>query len=123
VVRQNDVTAATKRSRQRALEAELERLKRLLQLGYELKVLWLPNNHANVAGEVKGDYIYVYDDDREAALETLKHEFVDYAISRVVEPYKDVANRLVALVNDLAYRRKEQLVEALVRTLEVCESR
>ncbi len=51
---------------------------------------WIPNKNSRISGEVRGDYIYVYDEDREVALETLKHEFVDYAISKVVEPYKEM---------------------------------
>jgi len=72
---------------------------------------------SRVSGEVRGDYIYVYDDDKEVALETLKHEFVDYAISKVIEPYKDVTNRLIAIINDIAYTRKEKLVEKLTQLI------
>lgn len=100
---------------QKKLETELERLKKILKLGYELKVRWIPNKKLRVSGEVRGDYIYVYDEDSEVALETLKHEFVDYAISKVIQPYKEVTNRLIALINDLAYKRKEKLVEALCK--------
>ena len=84
------MTVIAKYDLQKELEVELERLKKILQLGYELKVRWIPNCNSNVSGEVKGAYIYVYDVDREVALETLKHEFMDYAISKVVEPYKEV---------------------------------
>ena len=72
---------------------------------------------SRVSGEVRGDYIYVYDDDKEVALDTLKHEFVDYAISKVIEPYKDVTNRLIAIINDIAYTRKEKLVEKLTQLI------
>ena len=95
------------------LEVELERLKKILKTGYELKVLWVPNNNSTKSGEVRGNYIYIYDEDGEVAVETLKHEFVDYAISKVVEPYKEVTNRLIALINEIAYTRKEKLVEVL----------
>ena len=58
---------------QNELESELERLKRILKLGYELKVMWIPKNDSKLAGEVRGDHIYIYDEDVEVALETLKH--------------------------------------------------
>ena len=61
---------------EKELEAELERLKKILKLGYELKVRWIPNNNSRISGEVRGDYIYLYDEDKEVALETLKHEFI-----------------------------------------------
>ncbi len=69
------------------MEEELERLKRLLKMSYELKVVWLPNNNSNLSGEVKGETIFIYEEDFDRALETLKHEFLDYAISQVIEPY------------------------------------
>lgn len=98
------------------LEKELERLKRTLKFGYELKVIWIPNGSSSLSGEVKGETIYVYDDKK--ALETLRHEFLDYAVSQAIEPYSQVTNKLVQLVNELAYRRKERLVEVLSNLLD-----
>lgn len=107
-----------KRSHQRVLESELDRLKRILKISYELRVIWLPNaRDSKISGEVKGNCIYVYDEDREVALETLRHEFIDYAISKVVEPYKEVTNQLIDFVNEIAYKRKEQLVEVLAQLI------
>jgi hypothetical protein len=94
------------------LETELERLKRFLRLGHHLRVKWIPND-GKLSGEVNGDCIYVYEEEEKLALETLRHEFLDYAISQAIEPYKEIANRLILMMNDGAYRRKEKLVEAL----------
>ena len=105
------------KSLQNALEEELERLKRLLKMGYELKVAWLPKSNTNLAGEVKGETIYVYEEDLDKALETLKHEFLDYAISQVIEPYRKIANQLIMLLNEVAYRRKEELIEKLAKII------
>ena len=110
--------AVTKYDFQRELEEELERLKKILKLGYELKVRWIPNINPRIYGEVKGDYIYVYNEDREVALETLKHEFLDCAISKVIEPYKEVTNKLIALINENAYRNKEKLLEVLCNLID-----
>ena len=82
------------------LEEELERLKQKLRMGYELKVVWLPNNSSNLFGEIKVETIYVYEEDFDKALETLRHEFLDYATSQVIEPYKQVANSLILLINE-----------------------
>jgi hypothetical protein len=106
---------AVERDFQRKLEMELERLKRKLSLGYELKVRWIPDNDNKLSGEVKGDVIYVYNEDESGALEVLRHEFLDYAISQVIEPYKEIANNLIMLMNKEAYRRKERIVEALMK--------
>jgi len=43
--------------------------------------------------------------------------FLDYAISQVIEPYKQVANKLIMLINEITYRRKEKIIEALVKTI------
>lgn len=105
------------KSLQNALEEELERLKRLLKMSYELKVVWLPNGNPNLSGEVKGETIYVYEEELEKALETLRHEFLDYAISQVIEPYRKIANQLIMLLNEEVYRRKEELIEKLVKII------
>jgi len=102
---------------QTLLEMELERLKRILALGYELKVKWIPNGNSKLSGEVNGDCIYVYEEDEKLALETLRHEFLDYAVSQLIEPYREVANKLILVINEDAYKRKEKLVEALGKLL------
>ena len=95
------------------LVKELEGLKRMLDMGHELTVEWLPGQNEKLCGEVTGNCIYVYDEDEKAALETLKHEFLDYILSKVVEPYEKVANQLIGIINEEAYRRKERLIEVL----------
>lgn len=107
------MAAVLKHDLQNKLERELERLKRTLKIGYELKVKWITNNNSKLSGEVKGEIIYIYEENEELAIETLKHEFIDYAISKVIEPYGEVTNRLIALINDDAYKRKEKVVDAL----------
>jgi hypothetical protein len=105
------------KSLQKVLEEELERLKCLLRMGYELKVVWLPNNNSSLSGEVKGETIFIYEEEPEKAVETLRHEFLDYAISQVIEPYRKIANQLIMLLNEEAYRRKEELIEKLVKMI------
>jgi len=43
---------------------------------------------------------------------------VDYAISQSMEPYKNVANKLMTILNEEAYKQKERLVEGLVKALK-----
>jgi hypothetical protein len=102
---------------QKRLENELERLKKRFKVGYELKVVWSPNNSGNLAGEVKGETIYIYDESEKEALKTLRHEFLDYAISKLIEPYKNVTNKLIMLMNEEAYKHKEKFIEALVELI------
>lgn len=105
----------SRKSVQERLEAELERLQAFSGLGAGLEVIWVPCNRNVLSGEVKGNSIYIYDEDEQKALETLWHEFIDYCVSKAIEPYKEVTNKLIALINEEAYKRKEQVVEAITR--------
>jgi hypothetical protein len=96
------------------LKHELERLKRDTGLGFELDVVWMPQDN-KLSGEVKGKKIYVYEEDEEKAVETLYHEFFDYVISRAIEPYRSILNSLIGCLNEMCYRRKEEVVESLRR--------
>ena len=98
---------------QNRLSKELERLKRKLGLGYELTVKWLPRRKIEICGEIKGDVILIYEEDEAKAIETVKHEFLDYLISKAIDPYQKITNKLIGLINDEAYLRKEKLVEVL----------
>jgi hypothetical protein len=57
--------------------------------------------------------ILIYEEDETKAMETLRHEFLDYLVSRSAEPYQKIANLLIKAMNDEAYARKEKLVEVL----------
>jgi len=103
---------------ERTLDGELKLLKKKLNIGHELKVVWDPKDIGKLSGEVKGKVIFVYERSEREALETLRHEFLDYAISKVIEPYKDVANKIMMLINEQAYRRKEDLIDNLSRLFE-----
>ena len=107
----------TKKILSQRLEAELERLKRFSGVGLELKVVWKPSPDVALSGEVKNSLVYVYEVDEEKAVDTLRHEFLDYCVSQAIEPYKEVTNRLIRMINEDAYRRKERIVEALVKLL------
>jgi len=96
---------------------ELRRLQEMLGCGYELKLVWSPNPNSSLEGEVKGQVMYIYSGNLRAALKTLRHEFLDYAVTRLIEPYKEVTNALIALINREAYVRKERLVEALAELI------
>lgn len=65
------------------------------------------------AFRTKGETIFIYEENFNRALETLKHEFLDYAISQVIDPYRQACNKLITLLNKEACRRKERLVKAL----------
>lgn len=94
------------------LERELRRLQSLTGLNNSLKVDWIPDGSREVHGEVRGDIIYIYDRSVEEAVRTLKHEFIDYCITReVVTPFVDLVNALIKSREAEVYRRKEKLVD------------
>jgi len=112
--------AHTRRSsrQKNRLESELERLKVGSGMGYELSVRWVPNPDSDRHGEVRGTVIYVYDDCEDRALLTLKHEFIDYHISKeVIEPLIKYINVQKCMIEDLIYSRKERLVKRILKLL------
>lgn len=95
------------------LRTELARLKKSFQMGQELKVKWTPNNGLK-SGEVIGTTICIYEEDEKKALDTLRHEFIEYLLTRdLVAPYKRIINKLISLFEEEMYDRKEKLVERL----------
>ena len=97
----------------RRLETELAHLKQKFQTGQELKLEWTPNNGPK-SGEVTGTTIRIYEADPTKALDTLRHEFIEYILTTdLVAPYKRLINKLISLFEEEMYDRKEKLVERL----------
>jgi hypothetical protein len=97
------------------LEQLLRRLKREIPLGRHLNLVYRPDGGSKLSGEVVGDTIYIYEEDKEKAQETLIHEYLDYSLSMLIEPYRAFANLLVRHLNEEAYRKKEEVVEQFVK--------
>ena len=100
------------------LERELDRLKQLSDMGKNLRIVWLPSKNSKKEGQVVGRTIYIYSTNIHEALQTLRHEFIDYLICKAIEPYQKLANILLSLISEQAYRKKEKVVEALLRVLD-----
>jgi len=107
------------------LQNELERLKALTKIGFELRVKWCPNNMSSLSGKVEDDIIYIYELDSRKALDVLRHEFLDYLVSVAIRPYEKVASLYKTMVNALieklgeeAYLEKEKVVEAIKKAIE-----
>ncbi|MEM3703337.1 MAG: hypothetical protein QXX79_02800, partial [Candidatus Bathyarchaeia archaeon] len=94
------------------LEKELQRLTAKLGLNLDLQVVWKPDKTASLSGEVKDGSIYIYEADEEKAMQTLKHELVDYLItSRIVKPLVNLLNILIKAREAEIYKEKEKIVE------------
>ena len=101
---------------QRLLERELEKLKRTSQQGYDLHVRWFPSERP-VSGEIKGNVILVYDFDESVAVDTLHHEFIEHIVTKAIEPYQQMANKLIEFFNESAYITKEKSIQGLANLL------
>lgn len=102
----------------RKLEMEFVNLKKRFRSAQELKLEWIPNNGTK-SGEVIGGTVYVYERDETKALETLRHEFIDYIISTELEtPYKRFINKLISCFEEDMYEKKEHLITMLLEALE-----
>ncbi len=100
------------------LESELERLKKISGKGCELQLRWIPNANSTKEGEVRGGTVYIYSTSINEAIQTLRHEFLDYLICKAVEPYQNIVNGLLASLSERAYRGKEEVVESVLKILE-----
>jgi hypothetical protein len=97
----------------RLLRHELARLKSKFKLAQELKLDWTPNEGPK-SGEVIGTKIRIYEAEPAKALETLRHEFIEYVLTcDLVAPYKRLINKLISILEEEMYDRKEKLIERL----------
>ena len=53
----------------------------------------------------------IYDVIDRMAMDTLQHEFLDSCVSEAIQPYREIANSMIKLLNQFAYMRKEEIVE------------
>lgn len=65
-----------------------------------------------------GSTIYLYEQKLPRALETLKHEVIEYfLVKHHEEDYVTMINALVAAFNQILRKRREQLVETLLKII------
>ena len=106
------------RNVQRVLEEELARLRRMIPFEESLTVCWRPRSHSEVSGEVVGDTVYVYDENGQEAMNTLKHEYLDCLLTRkMVEPLIAMVNTFIKLKEREIYEEKERIVTNLLKLI------
>ena len=91
----------------------------MAKLGIQnLNLVWMPDSNRSMSGEVRNSVVYVYEEDEVKAMETLKHELIDYLItSKIVKPLVELVNLLIKSRESDIYREKEKIVESLSRIL------
>jgi hypothetical protein len=103
----------------KSLQGELDRLKTITGIKKELKIVWSPRQNGQKEGEVIGNTIYIYSTSTDMALQTLRHEFFDLIVSNAIRPYMNLVNALLSVIEESAYKNKEEAVESL---LLLCQS-
>ena len=103
-------------------ELELRRLQRLMGIGHELKVTWLPGKveyryGKQLAEEVRGNMIFVYAESGDEAVELVRHGFLEWLLNQHTRPYRELINLLIMLFEEQQYRGKEKVIESLLNAL------
>lgn len=103
---------------QRVLKEELARLKRLIPFEEELTLYWRPRSHGEISGEVIGNTIFIYEENLQEAVKTLKHEYLDCLLTRkLVDPLIALINTLIKMRAQEIYKRKERIVDTLSKLI------
>jgi|GEM_PF-2305448 len=114
-------TSWFKTNNQRLIK-ELQRLQQTTNIGYEVKLQWLPgeiqfNNGKQLAEQVIGDTIFIYAKNPERALNLMRHGFMEWILNQHTSPYRQLVNKLITLFEEQYYERKEKLIESLMNIL------
>ena len=109
------------------LEAELQKLKRRVGMGFEVSVRWLPgavkyHNGKQLAEEVIGDTILIYTGNPQEAIELVRHGFAEWILNQHTKPYRQLINKLIILFEEQQYERKEKTVQALTKLMTLPSS-
>lgn len=81
--------------------------------------MWSPGGSAEERGAAYPEtkIIIVYDKDRDAALETLVHEYLEVKMKGVIRPYLTTVNALLKALEKLYYAEKEKTIDDLTPLL------
>jgi len=111
-------TASAEDDTEFRLLVEFERVRNLLEVTDLIGVVWKPDQYGRLSGEVKNGTVYIYEADKEKALQTLRHEMIDYQItSNLIQPLVDLVNLLIKSKENEVYKSKERVIERLSKLL------
>jgi hypothetical protein len=104
---------------QAVLEREFVRLEKLIPFDGVTGVSWKPESRGKLSGQVMDGVIYVYDQNLNDAVDTLKHEYLDCVLTqKIVNPLTAIVNIFIEDKTHEVYREKERIVECLVKFSE-----
>jgi len=97
-----------------SLEDKMNNL--LSRLGVPLKAVWLPSRdakeHARIVPEER--LIMIYDEGEDEAWASLLHEIMEWRLRPVHKVYRDTINKLITLLEEIAYSRKEEALSHIL---------
>ncbi|MEM2892576.1 MAG: hypothetical protein QW486_00325 [Candidatus Bathyarchaeia archaeon] len=104
------------------LTKALERFKERVGLGLELRLEWLPGkirlkNGRRLEEEVIGDTILIYSESPERAEELVAHGLAEWLLNQHTRRYRVLINKLIEVFEEIQYRDKERIVEALANLI------
>ena len=87
-------------------------------LGFPLRVCWMPNAKSLMHGEIKSGNIFLYDGNENDAWKTFTHEIFEYRFQKVTKPYRMLVNGLIEVIEKLVYERKEEFIDSIPILIE-----
>ena len=108
---------------QKRIEKELDKLKTRFNCGFELKLIFLPgksriNDYGiPLSGEIQNNIILIYESDLNKALDTLRHEFIEYLIHSITCSYLDIINSQNKIIEKLLYLQREKIINKLTKII------
>jgi len=99
-----------------SLNKEMQNI--LSHLNIPLTISWTPNSDKPIHGEIKHDFLYVYDEKQNDALATFMHETIEFKLQEMTKVYRELVNCLISGYERLAYQEKERFIAFVPKFLE-----
>ena len=102
-----------------SLESRMNAL--LKRLGLDYAVLWQPDPDAKHDAMTFPDrkIIEIYVEDSDSAFNALIHEIMELRLKDFVGMHIGIENTLLTLLQQIAYRKKEEAIEEIVKDMRV----
>jgi len=102
------------------LESRMNML--LERLGVCLRCVYAPDPDAQKHAIIdpKEGLIVIHSENEDEAWGSLIHEIVEWRLRPVLKVYRELVNNSISIVEKLAYDRKEEAIDRLVRDFSLC---
>lgn len=102
-----------------SLEGRLNALAK--KLGIDHRVLWQPDPESKYDAMIFPDrkVIEIYAADESKALEAFGHEVMELRLRDAISYHVEIENTLLTLLQQIAYRKKEDAIDRVIRDLRL----